>query len=241
MKKINTFVALDIEATGISPNKNRIIEIGAIKVVDGTEVDRFSTLVNPCVPISEEITLLTGISEEMVSNAPTEKEVLSEFLEFVEDYPWLGHSINSDYGYIKSSLNKNGMLERGFVKYGYDTLMLSKKLLPGVSSKSLSNMCQYYGIVNANAHRALDDVKATIELFYKLQEQFYLEKKESFKKILLTHKIKKLQKITNWQKNYLNDLLKYHKINFSGRVDELTMSEASKIIDKIILANGRII
>ena len=177
----------------------------------------------------------------MVSNAPTEKEVLKSFLEFIEDFPWLGHSINSDYGYIKSSLNKNGMLEREFVKYGYDTLAITKKLLPSIPSKSLANLCNYYGIINANAHRALDDVKATIDLFYKLQEEFYLEKKESFKKILLTHKIKKLQKITNWQKNYLNDLLKYHKINFSGRIDELTMSEASKIIDKIILTKGRII
>ncbi len=241
MKKIDTFVAIDIEATGISPNKSRIIEIGAIKVVDGKEVDVFSSLVNPCVPISEEITSLTGISEEMVSSAPLEKEALKKFLEFVEDYPWLGHSINSDYGYIKSSLNKNGMLENRFIKYGYDTLALAKKLLPDMSSKSLASMCDYYGIVNVNAHRALDDVKATIELFYKLQDDFYIEKKESFKKILLTHKIKKLQKITNWQKNYLNDLLKYHKINFSGRIDELTMSEASKIIDKIILTKGRII
>ena len=241
MNRIDTFVALDIEATGISPNKSRIIEIGAIKVIDGKEVEVFSTLVNPCVPISEEITLLTGISEEMVSNAPTEKEALKDLIEFVDEYPWLGHSINSDYGYIKSSLNKNGMLPRQFEKYGYDTLALAKKLLPDMPSKSLANMCNYYGIVNVNAHRALDDVKATIELFYKLQDEFYLEKKESFKKILLTHKVKKLQKITNWQKNYLNDLLKYHKINFSGRLDELTMSEASKIIDKIILTKGRII
>ena len=133
------------------------------------------------------------------------------------------------------------MLEKNFVKYGYDTLIIAKAYLQDVSSKSLENLCKYYGIDNKSAHRAIGDVEATIELFYKLQNQFYKDKKQSFKQQLLTHKIKKLQKITNWQKNYLNDLIKYHKIKFVGRVDELTMSEASKIIDKIILTYGRII
>ena len=241
MDRINTFIALDIEATGISPNKSRIIEIGAIKVVDGVEVDTFSSLINPCIPISEEITKLTGITEEMVRKAPYTKDVLKEFLDFIEDYPWLGHSINSDYGYIKAALYQNDMLDRGFVKYGYDTLAMAKKLLPNLSSKSLKNLCKYYNIINENEHRALSDVNATIKLFYKLQDSFYKDKKESFKKSLLTYKIKKIQNITNWQKNYLNDLLKYHKIIFSGRIDELTMSEASKIIDKIIYTYGRIL
>ena len=241
MDRINTFIALDIEATGISPNKSRIIEIGAIKVINGEKVDTFSSLINPCIPISEEITELTGITEEMVRKAPYAKEVLNQFLEFTEDYPWLGHSINSDYGYIKAALYQNDMLDKGFVKYGYDTLAIAKKLLPDVSSKSLKNLCKYYNIINENEHRALSDVNATIELFYKLQDSFYNEKKESFKKSLLTYKIKKIQNITNWQKNYLNDLIKYHKIIFSGRIDELTMSEASKIIDKIIYTYGRIL
>lgn len=241
MDRINTFIALDIEATGISPNKSRIIEIGAIKAINGEKVDTFSSLINPCIPISEEITELTGITEEMVRKAPYAKEVLNQFLEFTEDYPWLGHSINSDYGYIKAALYQNDMLDKGFVKYGYDTLAIAKKLLPDVSSKSLKNLCKYYNIINENEHRALSDVNATIELFYKLQDSFYNEKKESFKKSLLTYKIKKIQNITNWQKNYLNDLIKYHKIIFSGRIDELTMSEASKIIDKIIYTYGRIL
>lgn len=241
IERLDTFVAVDIEATGISPHKSRIIEIGAIKIVNGKEVARFSSLVNPCVPISEKITNLTGIDQDMVRNAPCEKDVLYDFLEFVEDYIWLGHSINSDYAYIKNALNNNEMLSSDFIKYGYDTLLLAKKLLPDIASKSLENLCRYYNIENKSAHRAIGDVEATIDLFYRLQNQFIEDKKESFKQQLLTHKIKKLQKITNWQKNYLNDLIKYHKIKFVGRVDELTMSEASKIIDKIIYTYGRII
>ena len=187
MDSINTFIALDIEATGISPNKSRIIEIGAIKVKDGKKVDTFSSLVNPCIPISDEITELTGITEEMVRKAPHTREVLKQLLEFLEDYPWLGHSVNSDYGYIKAALYQNDMLDKGFVKYGYDTLAIAKKLLPDVSSKSLKNLCKYYNIINENEHRALSDVNATIELFYKLQDSFYNEKKESFMKSLLTY------------------------------------------------------
>ena len=240
MDKINTFIALDIEATGISPNKSRIIEIGAIKVVNGVKVDTFSSFANPCIPISEEITNLTGINEEMLKNAPYAKEVLVNFLDFIEDYPWLGHSINSDYGYIKAALYQNDMLDKGFIKYGYDTLAIAKKVLPNLSSKSLKNLCKYYHIENEHEHRALSDAKVTMKLFYELQKHFYLSEKESFKKSLLTYKVKKIQNITNWQKNYLNDLIKYHKIMFSGRIDELTMSEASKIIDKIIYNHGRI-
>ena len=111
-------------------------------------------------------------------------------------------------------------------------------VLPELEKKSLESMCEYYSIKNDNQHRALDDVKATIDLFNNLKNDFYLTKKESFKLYPLAFKVKKIQKITNWQKNYLNDLLKYHKIIFSGSIDDLTMSEASRFIDKIILTHG---
>lgn len=235
---LDTYVALDIEATGISPNKSRIIEIGAIKVIEGIAVERFSSLINPCVPLSEEISELTGITFDMVSNAPKASEVLEEFLEFSKGYIWLGHSINSDYGYIKAELHKNNMLPRPFQINGYDTLALSRMLLPSLEKKSLKSMCEYYNIDNKSEHRAIGDVEATIKLFRLLKNDFYREKKESFKQYQLAFKIKKIQKITNWQKNYLNDLIKYHRIKFSGSIDELTMSEASRIIDKIILTHG---
>jgi DNA polymerase-3 subunit alpha (Gram-positive type) len=238
MGSLDTYVALDIEATGISPNKSRIIEIGAIKIKDGKEVGRFESLVNPCVPISEEIENLTGITKEMVKGAREAKEVLKEFIEFCEDYPWLGHSINSDFGYIKAELMKYDMVPKGFMKYGYDTLALSRMLLPNLEKKTLAAMCEYYGINNKSEHRAMADVEATVELFEKLKKDFYKDKKDVFKLYSLAYKVKKIQKITIWQKNYLNDLIKYHKIDFSGCVDELTMGEASRIIDKIILKYG---
>ena len=236
--ELNTYIALDVEATGISPNKSRIIEIGAIKIKDGIEVGRFHSLINPCLPLSEEIEELTGITNNMLLEAPKAKDVLGDFLEFCEDYPWLGHSINSDYGYIKAELVKNEMLPAKFQKFGYDTLAISRMVLPSLEKKSLNGMCKYYSINNASEHRALGDVKATIELFKRLKNDFYKEKKESFNLYSLAFKIKKLQKITNWQKNYLNDLLKYHKITFSGSIEELTKSEASRLIDKIILTHG---
>ena len=235
---LDTYVAVDIEATGISPNKSRIIEIGAIKVIDGVAIEKFNTLMNPCVPLTDEITNLTGITFDMVNSAPKAREVLEEFLEFIKGYVWLGHSINSDYGYIKAELCKNNMLPNGFKIYGYDTLAISRMVLPNLEKKSLKAMCEYYKIDNKSEHRALGDVEATIKLYSLLKNDFYKDKKESFKERQLAFKIKKLQKITNWQKNYLNDLIKYHRIKFSGSIDELTMSEASRIIDKIILNHG---
>ena len=115
--KLNTYVALDVEATGISPNKSRIIEVGAIKIKDGIEVERFHSLINPLVPLSKDIARLTGITEDMVKNAPQAREVLKEFLDFCGDYYWLGHSINSDFGYIKAELMKNDMLPNRFLKW----------------------------------------------------------------------------------------------------------------------------
>ena len=238
MGNLDTYIALDIEATGISPNKSRIIEIGAIKIKDGMEVETFHSLINPCVPLNEDIEQLTGITTDMVRNAPKARQVLKEFLEFCGDYYWLGHSVNSDFGYIKAELMKNEMVPRNFVKYGYDTLAISRMVLPQLEKKSLRSMCEYYGINNENEHRALGDVRATIELFNNLKKEFYFNKKESFKLYPLAFKIKKLQKITNWQKNYLNDLVKYHKIVFSGSIEDLTKSEASRLIDKIILTHG---
>ena len=172
--QLHTYVALDVEATGISPNKSRIIEIGAIKVKDGVEVERFHSLINPLVPLSEDIEKLTGITNDMVKKVPKAREVLKEFLYFCGDYYWLGHSINSDFGYIKAELMKNDMLPNRFLKYGYDTLAISRMVLPELEKKSLESMCAYYSIKNDNQHRALDDVKATIDLFNNLKNDFYL-------------------------------------------------------------------
>ena len=99
----DTYVVFDLETTGFSPVKDKIIEIGAVKVEEGKITDKFSTFVNPKVPIPFEITRLTSITDEMVMNAPTIEEVLPEFLEFIDGAALVAHNAGFDVGFIAVS------------------------------------------------------------------------------------------------------------------------------------------
>ena len=98
---VNSYVAVDLETTGLSPKENKIIEIGAIKVIDGEVAGSFETFVNPRVAISSRITELTGITDEMVQGAPYEKEAVESFIEFCGDNLLLGHNVRFDYSFLK--------------------------------------------------------------------------------------------------------------------------------------------
>lgn len=235
---LNTFVAIDIETTGLNPERDKIIEIGALKVIDGKITQEFSELINPSIPISHRITSLTGITDKLLKDAPDIEKVLKEFLEFAGDLPVLGHNILFDYSFLKVNFSNLGIL---YERLGMDTLKLSRNLHNNLESKSLSSMCRYYGIYNAHAHRAFDDAKAAYELYYRLKNNFEQKVPEYFSEEPLIYKIKKREPITPRQKNYLNDLVKYHKIELIQPVEHMSKSEASRLIDKIILSNGRII
>jgi DNA polymerase III subunit epsilon len=233
---INSFVALDIETTGLNPTQDRIIEISGIKVVDGVIKEEFSQLVNPGRRLPNFIVSLTGITDDMLRDASDIDHVLDQFLIFLKDDVLLGHNIIFDYSFIKESLFKRNI---PFFCKGIDTLYLSRLLNAKLNSKSLVNMCRYYGIKNPNAHRALDDARAAYRLYLKLMEECEEENMHSFLPKPLIYKVKKNGFITNKQKKHLNDLLKYHKMKIQS-VDKLTRNEASKVIDKIILEHGRL-
>lgn len=234
----DTFVAVDIETTGLSPEQDKIIEIGALKIVNGKVTDEFSKLINPKIPISDKIASLTGITDELLINAPNVDEVLDDFLKFSGNNPVLGHNIIFDYSFLKVNYNNLGIL---YERYGMDTLKLSRNLHSELESKSLGNMCKYYGINNEHAHRAFDDAKATYELYVKLKNNFEKKVPEYFVEEPLIYKLKKKEPITIRQKNYLNDLVKYHKIELIQPMTNMSKSEASRLIDKIILSHGRIL
>lgn len=235
---INTFVSFDIETTGLMPTKDKIIEIGAVKIVDGEEVGRFKRFVNPEMELPKKITEITGIDDDMLKDSDDIGIVIRDFLEFLEDYIVIGHNVQFDYSFIKvSSVREN--LE--FDKHALDTLVLSRKLHKELPSKTLINMCQHYGIKNFRAHRAYDDARATAQLYFKLCEAFYKGEEQLFLPTRLIYKYKKEEQMTYPQKNYLNDLIKYHKIENSQCTKSLTKSQASRLIDKIIFEHGRII
>ncbi len=159
------FVVFDIETTGFSPVKNKIIEIGAVKVSDGEIVDRYSAFVNPQVPIPFEIEKLTGIRDDMVIDAPLIEEILPQFLEFCQDAVLVAHNAGFDMSFIMENTSRLGM-KREFTYV--DTLGIARVLLPGQAKHTLDAIAKTLGISLENHHRAVDDAEATAEIFVKM-------------------------------------------------------------------------
>ena len=160
------FVVFDIETTGLSNVNDRITEIGAIKIRNGKIVDDFSSLINPKIPIPEKITKLTGIDDLMVANAPTIEKILPEFWDFVGESPLVAHNADFDIGFIRENLKRLGYdkIKNPIV----DTLTLSRVLLTRLKRYRLNVIAKELNVVLENHHRAVDDAKATAEIFIKL-------------------------------------------------------------------------
>lgn len=161
----DTYVVFDIETTGLSKEKEMITEIGAVKVADGKIIDRFSTSVNPQRPISAEITKLTGITDDMVKDAPTIENVLPEFLKFCEDTVLVAHNASFDTGFIRIAVERAGLGELHHTIV--DTLELARALLPELNKHKLDIVCEHLGVTLNGHHRAVNDAEATAEVFIK--------------------------------------------------------------------------
>ncbi len=168
----DTFVVFDIETTGFSPVTNRIIEIGAVKVENGQITDRFSTFVNPEVPIPFEIEKLTSINDSMVMDAETIETVLPKFLKFVGDAALVAHNANFDVSFIK----ENAKRQQIAVNFTYvDTVGIARMLLTGQAKYTLDAVAKTLKISLENHHRAVDDAECTAEIFLKFIEMLAKE------------------------------------------------------------------
>ena len=163
----DTYIVFDIETTGFSSIRDRIIEIGAVKVVNGRIVDRFSTFVNPQRPIPFEITNLTSITDEMVMDSPAIDVILPQFLEFIGDGVLVAHNAGFDVGFIEQNCRNLGLNDH-FVYL--DTVALARVLLPTLSKYKLNVVAKALNISLENHHRAVDDAGATAEIFVKFVE-----------------------------------------------------------------------
>lgn len=187
----NSYVVVDIETTGLDPKYDSIIEIGAIKYVDGEEKETFSQLVKPnsyyilddddinetndyCIldnqPIQyvdSYITSLTGITNKMLENAQTEEQVLPAFKEFIRDEIIIGHNVNFDINFIYDSFmeNLNEPLKNNFI----DTMRIARRLLKQLSHHRLKDLAEHYQIDCKKAHRALEDCYITNEILVALK------------------------------------------------------------------------
>ena len=159
------FVVFDIETTGLSKERDRITEIGAVKVAEGKITDNFSTFVNPQMPISEEITKLTGITNEMVADAEPIEKVLPKFMEFFGKSVLVAHNASFDTGFISKAMERLGM---GELQNTYaDTVEMAKSLLPNLKKYKLDIVCEALDIDLRGHHRAVNDADATAKMFVK--------------------------------------------------------------------------
>ena len=160
----DVYVVFDLETTGFSPDKNKIIEIGAVKVERGAITERFSTFVNPEVPIPFHIEELTSIRDDMVMDAQKIEEILPRFLEFCEGAIMVAHNAEFDMSFIRKNCERQQLTAEFTV---IDTVALARMLLPHLNRFKLDTVAKALGISLDHHHRAVDDAACTAEIFVK--------------------------------------------------------------------------
>ena len=179
---LSSYVAFDFETTGLSPATDRIIEIAAIRFVDGEISDRFVTLVNPDQNIPAMITKITGISNQMVASKPFEKEIVDDLMSFIGGDPLVAHNINFDKKFLDALCdrydkepNQNPM---------FDTLQLARCLAFGEAVFNLGSISEYFGLSSSGSHRAEKDTENCGEIFLYLIEELASYPLEVITKVL---------------------------------------------------------
>lgn len=164
------YTIIDIETTGLLSGINEIIEVAALKVRNDTVTESFSSLIKPTLKISAFITNLTGITNNMVNQAPQANKVLREFYWFVNKDILMGHNVNFDINFLYDNLlyHNNLILDNPFV----DTLRLSRRILPNLENHKQTTIAEYFGIATVGAHRALRDCEICHKCYLNLKRIF---------------------------------------------------------------------
>ncbi len=162
------FVVFDIETTGLSFRNDGITEIGAVLVKNGEVLDKFNTFVNPEKVISDEVVRLTGISNDMVKDAPSQREAVEEFMHFAGNRVLIAHNAGFDISFIRRVCDDNGI---PFENTYLDTVALSRYVNPDLNKHKLDTLANYFGLGEFNHHRASDDAEMLALIFFKMAEK----------------------------------------------------------------------
>ncbi len=166
------FVVFDIETTGLSYQNDGITEIGAVKVKNGEVIDKFNTFVNPGRPIPEEVVRLTGITDDMVKDAPSQADAVKAFLEFSGSRVLIAHNAGFDTSFIRKVSDDNGL---EFTNTYLDTVALSRYVNPDLKKHKLDTLAEYFDLGQFNHHRACDDAEMLALIFFKMTQKLIEE------------------------------------------------------------------
>ena len=163
--KETTYVVVDVETTGATPGKDRITEIAAYKISGGQIVDDFTTLVNPQRPISPYIVKLTGITDEMVADAPLFSSVYQTVVDFFGDAVFVAHNAPFDWRFINHEIER--VTSRGLANLRLCTVQMARRCVPGLVNYKLHTVADHFSIEITDRHRAAGDAFATAKVFLK--------------------------------------------------------------------------
>ena len=234
----DTYCVIDVETTGRSPQWDHIIEVAALKIKDGQEVGRFTSLIQPpSMPggafVDDFIAALTGITDEMLADAPFAPDVLAEFAAFVGDAPVVGHCVSFDINFLYDSFDR--YLDRPFSSDYIDTLRIARKLHPEMSHHRLADLVDHFGVTHNEVHRAMGDVEATAECFARLKAEA-LERhgdEEEFRKAFQSgggHSVKAADIQGDAQKIDEDSPIFGCACVFTGKLEKFTRAEAMQIV-----------
>ncbi|MGM9977640.1 MAG: PolC-type DNA polymerase III [Clostridium sp.] len=243
----DTYVVFDLETTGFSSKNDKIIEIGAVKIKEGSIVDRFSEFVNPEMRIPYNITELTSITDEMVEKSETIEKILPKFLEFCKDSVIVAHNAGFDVGFIKKNARDIG---KEFDYPVLDTVPLTRYLYPELKKVKLNIVAKHLGVSLENHHRAVDDAKCTGDILLKCFEKIKEEKnintlKELNEEFLANVDIKKqpsyhiiiLTKTQEGLRNLYKLVSEAHLNNFF-KVPRIPKSRLQELRDGLIIGSA---
>lgn len=225
-------MVLDLETTGLNPRTDKIIEIGALLVEDGEILDTFSTFVSPGRRLLSQTTEITGITDEMLEHAPVFADIAEKLLAFLGEHVLLGHSIISDYAFLKKALVNEQPKGFAFERNGLDTLKIARRFLPAEQKKALSALTAYFQIPH-EPHRALADAQATFLLYEKLWDLYEEGTPSAFTPFPLHYQIKREVPVMPKQIEQIRRLLEERGIPCDRDLSQLTKNEASRLADQI--------
>ncbi|MCH5304258.1 MAG: PolC-type DNA polymerase III, partial [Ruminococcus sp.] len=217
-----TFICFDIETTGLSARKDKITEIGAVKIVNGEVVDTFSTFINPEMPIPAKITELTGINDLMVKDAPSQSDAVSAFLDFADGNILVAHNAPFDTSFIRAACENMGVT---YNLTSIDTVAICRNILTDIKNCKLDTVAKYMRLGSFNHHRAIDDAQMLSSIFVELCKRLkndydILEVKDintkivggDFKKLPTYHQIILVKNLTGLKNLY--KLISYSHLDY---------------------------